>query len=40
MIFFALGIKRPWFHSIFHIFIVAGSLLQFVGIFKYCILLF
>ena len=40
MIFFALGIKKPWFHSIFHIFIVAGSLRQFVGIFKYCILLF
>ena len=36
MIFFALGIKRRWHHSVFHIFIVLGSILQFVGIFKYC----
>lgn len=36
MIFFALGIKRRWHHSVFHIFIVLGSILQFVGIFRYC----
>ena len=38
MIFFALGIKRRYFHSIFHLFILAGTALQFVAIFKYCIL--
>ncbi|MCQ2485401.1 MAG: hemolysin III family protein [Clostridia bacterium] len=37
MIFFTIGIKKRYFHSIFHIFIVAGSILQFVGIFKFCI---
>ena len=36
MVFFALGIKRRWHHSIFHIFIVLGSILQFVGIYRYC----
>lgn len=36
MIFFGLGIKRRWHHSVFHIFIVIGSVLQFVGIYKYC----
>ncbi len=35
-IFFALGIKRRWHHSVFHIFIVVGSVLQFVGIYRYC----
>lgn len=39
MIFFALGIKRPYCHGVFHLFILAGSALQFVGIFRYCILL-
>lgn len=38
MIFFTVGMKKRYFHSIFHIFIVAGSVLQFIGIFKYCIL--
>ena len=38
MIFFALGIKKRYFHSVFHICIVFGSILQFVGIFKYCII--
>lgn len=38
MIFFTVGIKKKYFHSIFHLFIVAGSVLQFIGIFKYCIL--
>lgn len=37
IIFFALGIKKRYFHSIFHLFIIAGSILQFIGIFKYCI---
>lgn len=38
MIFFALGRKKQFFHMIFHLFILAGSVLQFVGIFKFCIL--
>ncbi len=38
MIFFAKGIKKKYYHSIFHIFILAGSVLQFIGIFKFCIL--
>lgn len=38
MIFYALGVKKPYFHSIFHLFILAGSVLQFVGIFIYCFL--
>ena len=36
MIFFAIGINRKYFHSIFHIFILGGSILQFVGIIKFC----
>ena len=27
--------KKPWFHSIFHIFVVLGSFLQFLAIFLY-----
>ncbi|MBR1811724.1 MAG: hemolysin III family protein [Clostridia bacterium] len=38
MIFFTIGIKKRYFHSIFHIFIVAGSVLQFIPIFQYCII--
>ncbi|MBR0112870.1 MAG: hemolysin III family protein [Clostridia bacterium] len=41
MIFFGLSAKNPkkheYCHSIFHLFIVAGSVLQFVGIFRFCI---
>lgn len=36
MIFFGLGIRHRWHHSVFHILIVLGSILQFVGIFRYC----
>lgn len=36
MIFFTIGIKKRYFHFIFHIFIVAGSILQFIGILKFC----
>ena len=36
MIFFTLGIKKHYFHGIFHIFILGGSVLQFVGILKFC----
>ena len=31
-IFYALGKKKKYFHSIFHLFVLAGSILQFLGI--------
>ena len=34
-ILYGIGSKKPWFHSIFHIFVVLGSLLQFLAIFLY-----
>ena len=34
-ILYGIGSKRPWFHSVFHIFVVLGSLLQFLSIFFY-----
>lgn len=37
MIFYALGRKRRYFHGYFHLFILLGSVLQFVAIFKFCI---
>ena len=37
MIFYVLGRKTHYVHGVFHIFILAGSVLQFVAIFKYCI---
>lgn len=36
-ILYGIGSKRPWFHSIFHIFVVAGSFLQFLAIYLYII---
>ena len=34
-ILYGLGKRKKWMHSIFHIFVVLGSLLQFVAIFCY-----
>lgn len=34
-IFFAIGMKKKWFHSIFHIFILISSILQFLSIYLY-----
>ena len=34
---FAIGSKRRWFHSVFHIFVVLGSLLQFVSVLFYAL---
>ena len=31
-IFYALGKKKKYFHSIFHLFVLAGSMLQFFAI--------
>lgn len=32
---YGIGAKRHWMHSIFHIFVVGGSVLQFISIFLY-----
>lgn len=32
---YGIGSKLPWIHSVFHIFVVLGSLLQFVAIYFY-----
>lgn len=37
VIFYVIGPKRKYFHSIFHLFILVGAILQFVGIFRFCI---
>ena len=34
-ILYGIGSKKPWFHSIFHIFVVLGGFLQFLAIFLY-----
>ena len=34
---YGLGKTKKWMHSVFHIFVVAGSILQFFGIFFYVI---
>ena len=38
IIFYAKGVHKRYYHTIFHLFILAGSALQFVAIFKFCIL--
>ena len=37
-IFYALGRKVKYFHSVWHLFILAGSVLQFIGIIFYVVL--
>ena len=34
-ILFGIGAKKAWFHTAFHIFVLAGSILQFLGIYLY-----
>jgi hemolysin III len=34
-ILYGIGSKRPWMHSVFHIFVVLGSFLQFLCIYLY-----
>lgn len=34
-ILYGIGSKLPWFHGVFHIFVVVGSLLQFLAIYLY-----
>ena len=35
---YALGKKMRYMHSIFHVFVLIGTALQFIAIFAYCIL--
>lgn len=37
IIFFALQQKQKYMHSVFHLFILLGTVLHFIGIFKFCI---
>lgn len=32
---YGIGNKKAWFHSVFHIFVVMGSMLQFISIYFY-----
>lgn len=34
---YGIGSKMPWMHSVFHIFVVLGSLLQFISIYFYAL---
>ena len=34
---YGIGSKMPWMHSVFHIFVVLGSILQFLAIFFYAL---
>ena len=34
---YGIGAKMPWMHSVFHIFVVLGSVLQFLAIFFYAL---
>ena len=34
---YGIGSKMPWMHSVFHIFVVLGSVLQFLAIFFYAL---
>lgn len=36
-ILYGIGVKKPWMHSVFHIFVVLGSVLQFVSVFLYAL---
>jgi hemolysin III len=37
-IIYGIGKKRKWFHGVFHVFVVLGSLLQAVGVVFYVVL--
>ena len=34
---YGIGSKVPWMHSLFHVFVVLGSILQFFSIYLYAI---
>lgn len=35
-ILYGIGSKKRYFHSVFHVFVLVGSVLQFIGIYLYC----
>lgn len=35
---YLIGNKKRYFHSLFHVFVVIGSIWQFIGVFGYCII--
>lgn len=35
---YGIGSKKPWIHSVFHIFVVLGSVLQFIAIYFFAII--
>lgn len=37
-VFYGIGAKKRYIHSVFHLFVVLGSILQFICIFFYIIL--
>ena len=37
-ILYGIGSKRRWFHGLFHVFVLAGSILQFLAIYFYVIM--
>ncbi len=36
-ILYGIGVKKRWMHSVFHIFVVIGSFLQFIAVFLYAL---
>ena len=36
-VFYGIGSKKKWIHSVFHIFVVIGSILQFIAILMYAL---
>ena len=34
---YRIGARKPWIHGVFHIFVVLGSLLQFLAIYEYAL---
>lgn len=33
---YGIGSRKPWMHSVFHVFVLLGSLLHFLAIYLYC----
>jgi len=36
-ILYGIGIRRKWMHSVFHIFVILGALLQFLAVLLYAV---
>ena len=37
VVFYGVGIRKRWFHGVFHLFILAGTVLQFIAVFGWCV---